>query len=215
MDLVIDRFSDEFTFLEYSFYYKAGLIYHPGRDSEALCMAVMEKLTGREKILEIGTGSGCIAITIKKNFPESYVVAADISQDSIDCTAQNMAKNRQDLDLLVISDMLSGIQKLPFDVMVGCLPFMSSAEYDSMTEEKKEESRPRNAFDAGASKYHCFDRIAICKEWLSVGGKLFLVVPGNMLDEVNRIYTESGFSITGSDRVGELQSYIVEYRRDQ
>ena len=74
------------------------------------------------KILDIGTGSGCIAITLKKELPEADIYASDISQKALEI-AQKNAKNLDTKVEFIISDLLKNIDFTP-DVIVANLPYV-------------------------------------------------------------------------------------------
>jgi len=88
------------------------------------------------KILDIGTGSGCIAVSLKKNIPTSQVWAMDISAGAIDVAKQNAAKNEVELtflqqDMLQV-DNISGAPQ--FDIIVSNPPYVRESEKAEMSE---------------------------------------------------------------------------------
>lgn len=98
----------------------AGIPYLPGvRLSQRI-------LPPNPVILDIGTGSGCIAITIKKEFPEAKVYASDISKEALKI-AQKNAKNHDVPIVFIISHLLEkvNIKTLPTpDLVVANLPYV-------------------------------------------------------------------------------------------
>lgn len=78
----------------------------PRRETEELVEKTMEyikKLFPNQdiSILDIGTGSGCIPITIKKHFPNSTVSAVDISQDALDVAVDNSLSNNVSINFIL------------------------------------------------------------------------------------------------------------------
>ena len=73
------------------------------------------------RILDLGTGSGCIAITLKKEI-DCHVVASDISEDAIKVALENASYHHVDIDF-VISDIFSNI-KGKFDVIISNPPYI-------------------------------------------------------------------------------------------
>lgn len=73
-------------------------------------------------VVDVGTGSGCIAITLKIEVPEIKIVATDISEDALDVARKNAAKYNVDLELLH-SDLLNDIKIHP-DLVIANLPYV-------------------------------------------------------------------------------------------
>ena len=103
-------------------------------------------------ILDIGTGSGCIAITLKKEI-DCDVVASDISLDAIDVAKRNAINNNVDI-LFVNSDIFSNIDN-KFDVIISNPPYVKETE--SVGEETKYE--PQNALFAKNNGLYFYEEI--------------------------------------------------------
>ena len=82
------------------------------------------------KILDIGTGSGCIAISLKKNVPGSEVTALDISEEALKVASQNAELNNVKIDFIKSDILKAGpeLSKKTFDVVVSNPPYISSHE---------------------------------------------------------------------------------------
>ncbi|GAB5465393.1 MAG: hypothetical protein Kapaf2KO_08290 [Candidatus Kapaibacteriales bacterium] len=83
-------------------------------------------------VLDIGTGTGAIAIRIAKQYPNSLVYAVDISQDAIDLAKRNAAKNRVDNITFLKTDILSKTPSLKYDLIVSNPPYVSIADYKEL-----------------------------------------------------------------------------------
>lgn len=94
----------------------AGKAYLPG------VKPALRKLPQNPIILDVGTGSGCIAITIKKELPEAEVYASDISEDAIKIARKN-AQNHEAPISFIISHLLKNVNITP-DVVVANLPYV-------------------------------------------------------------------------------------------
>ena len=81
------------------------------------------KLPEHPRILDVGTGSGCLAITLKLELPEAEVSAVDVSEDALGIAKKNADFHRTSLHLLIISDLLEKVNFTP-DVIVANLPYV-------------------------------------------------------------------------------------------
>lgn len=107
----------------------------PRPETEELVYWVLDSLKENEnkkniRILDIGTGSGCIPIIIKKQLPETLVYGLDISQDALTLAGQNAAMNAVNIEWLE-ADILDSEQwdKLPdFDIIISNPPYIPHEE---------------------------------------------------------------------------------------
>ena len=101
----------------------------PRFETEQLIEITMEYINDRfdgcVDILDIGTGSGCIAITLKKNI-RCNVDAVDISSDALEVAEYNKKLNNVDINLFK-SDMLSNVSK-KYDVIISNPPYIGREE---------------------------------------------------------------------------------------
>ncbi|MBL8201807.1 MAG: 50S ribosomal protein L3 N(5)-glutamine methyltransferase [Chromatiales bacterium] len=100
------------------------------------------------RILEIGTGSGCIAVALARAFPDSRVVATDISPDALAVAAINVARHAVEKRVeLVQADLFRGL-KGRFDLIVTNPPYVPEADVATFPPEYGHE--PRLALVSGA-----------------------------------------------------------------
>ena len=132
----------------------------PRPETEGIIDVVKE--LNPQEILDIGTGSGCIAITLKAELPETKVHACDISEAALEVAAQNATRLDIDLDELVISDLTANINLENIDVIVANLPYVNP-DWDFLSPEiKKEPETALYADDNGLSLIkRLFDELAI------------------------------------------------------
>ncbi|MBR6168651.1 peptide chain release factor N(5)-glutamine methyltransferase [Candidatus Saccharibacteria bacterium] len=94
----------------------------PRPETEAL-IEVARRLA-RASILDVGTGSGCIAITLAKELPGVMVTAVDISDKALDIARENALKHQAKVDFRH-SDLLSGLDNVEkYDLIVANLPYV-------------------------------------------------------------------------------------------
>lgn len=119
---------EEKEFYGRKFWTRPGVLI-PRPETEALIELVKElKLPPRPRFLEVGTGSGCIAITLALEFPQSYVLATDISETALDTAEQNDVIHEGRIEL-VLSDLLNDVdldfKDEHYDVVVANLPYVN------------------------------------------------------------------------------------------
>ena len=93
-----------------------------------------------KRILDIGTGSGCIAVACALAFPDAIVDAADVSQDALAVTAINIERYQlQSRVQAVQSDVFSALTGRRYDLIVSNPPYVSHAEMAELPEEYRRE----------------------------------------------------------------------------
>lgn len=98
------------------------------------------KLPQNLTIIDVGTGSGCIAITLKLELPEAKIIATDISKDALMVAKDNAKRFKADVEFLQ-SDLLDGVSIKP-DLIVANLPYVDKdwewLDTDSLSHEPGE-----------------------------------------------------------------------------
>ncbi len=119
---------------------KAGVLI-PRMETEHLVELILDKHSDKKKIsvLDIGTGSGCIAIALKKNQPEWNVTATDISQYALNQANINARLN--DVEIEFIKDDIFNSQAFSsdqqFDIVISNPPYILYDEKEGLDEEVK------------------------------------------------------------------------------
>lgn len=107
----------------------------PRPETEELVSKIIlsEKENPSLHILDIGTGSGCIAIALKKHLPHAQVTAIDISEQALEVAKRNAIKNNVDIDF-VLHDIFDdkNIPLASFDLVVSNPPYVTEQEKEDM-----------------------------------------------------------------------------------
>ena len=141
------------------------------------------------KVLDIGTGSGAIALALAKNRPDWSVTATDISQDALDLATENA--KRQDLNLSFIkSDCFSEISA-KYDIIVSNPPYISRADEVEVGLNVLH-SEPHLALFADEDGLAIYRRIAEdSKDYLNDGGKIYLEIGYKQGQSVPALFMEN------------------------
>ena len=141
------------------------------------------------KVLDIGTGSGAIALALAKNRPDWSVTAADISQDALELATENA--KRQDLDLTFIrTDCFSEISS-KYDIIVSNPPYISREDQEEVGLNVLH-SEPHLALFADEDGLAIYRRIAEdSKDYLNDGGKIYLEIGYKQGQSVPALFMEN------------------------
>lgn len=148
-----------------------------------------EKVT---QILDLCTGSGCLAILAAYAFPGSRVDATDLSPDALEVAKQNVEMHGlSDQINLIQSDVFSGLPARKYDVIISNPPYVDLQDLNSMPAEYHRE--PRMALEAGEDGLTIVHQIlAETKTYLNSGGILIVEV-GNSAAALVKAYADLPF----------------------
>ena len=119
----------------------------PRPETEFLIELIKNKSDNPKKILDVGTGTGCIALMLKKLYPESTVDACDISFEALDLAKENSEINNLEINLFQ-SDLLNDVEEVDYDVIVANLPYIPTNTLSSL-ESEVVDYEPLVALDGG------------------------------------------------------------------
>jgi release factor glutamine methyltransferase len=156
----------------------------PRRDTEELVKIVLEQdgahpLPDRPRVLELGTGSGCVAITLALVLPEAEVTATDISAAALAVAGRNARRHGvDDRVTLVLGDLFKPIAlhaaERPFDLIVSNPPYIPAGKIDAMGRAVAA-NEPHLALDGGDDGLGFHRRIiAEASRYLAPGGRIYL-----------------------------------------
>lgn len=146
------------------------------------------------KILDIGTGSGCIAISLAKNLPNAKVSALDISEEALNVAKNNAAMNQVKVDF-VQADILT-IEKLStnFDIIVSNPPYVRETEKARMQQNVLSNEPHLALFIKDENPLLFYDKIAeLAKKHLTKNGVLYFEINQYLGMETVDLLESKGF----------------------
>ncbi|TCW36500.1 release factor glutamine methyltransferase [Thermohydrogenium kirishiense] len=180
----------------------------PRNDTEILVEEVLKRLKSGDTVLDIGTGSGAIAVSIAK-YKDVKVYAVDISDGALKVAKENADINGvSDKVIFIKSDLFSSIpDDIRYDLIVSNPPYIRSNEINELQEEVKRE--PKIALDGGEDGLTFYRRIVKDSvNYIKFGGIIAFEVGFDQAWDVKDILVDDGYSdievvkdLQGIDRV--------------
>ena len=169
----------------------------PRPDTETVIEEVLDLLSDRsrvERILDLGVGSGCLLLSLLREFPAAHGVGVDISDGAVGATLSNAREfGLEDRVEGLVGNWFEGVTGR-FDLIVSNPPYIRSADIQALDREVRDHD-PMRALDGGADGFDCY-RIIIpaAKQALKPGGFLALEVGEGQASEVSSFCVREGFS---------------------
>jgi release factor glutamine methyltransferase len=165
----------------------------PRPETEIVVERCLELLTGTERprILDVGTGSGAIALALANEVPAASVTGLDVSPDALALAAENAERNGLAGRIaLVVGDFRSGLPAGPFDLVVSNPPYVAEEELAAGQPEVRD-WEPRTALVGGIGEVEAI--AAASARVLHPGGWLVLEAAEQRADETAEAVRRCGF----------------------
>lgn len=129
------------------------------------------------RLLDIGTGSGCIAVSLARQNPEWQVDAWDISPEAVGMALQNATENRVNVDVRCVDLFAAELPRGSYDIIVSNPPYITPSEKADMEKLVLEHEPHLALFVPEDNPLLFYTRIAVKgQEWLAEGGKLYFEI---------------------------------------
>jgi len=165
------------------------------------------------QLLDIGTGSGCIAVSLAKHLPNAVITAVDNSQDALQMAYGNAQAHQVDISF----DKLDALKPWPtkyvnsFDVIVSNPPYVSFAEYKKLPPEIRD-FEPKESLLGGNDGLEFYRKISnILPSLLKPNAHVFFEIGERQASSVKNIFADSGFpsiqivnDLAGKNRVVKM-----------
>lgn len=138
------------------------------------------------RIMDVGTGSGCIALALAKELPQAKIIATDISPAALEVARANAARHQLESRIeFREADLLAGLPANTFDFIVSNPPYIGESEADTVQLEVRK-YEPRHAVFAGPTGTEVIARlIPQAQAALKPGGWLILEISGTIAEKVS------------------------------
>jgi release factor glutamine methyltransferase len=169
----------------------------PRQETEILVETIIKQYDQNDalRILDIGTGSGNITISLAKNLDNSFITALDISEDALKTASENALLNcvNQRTEFIKLDFLAEELNKNDFDIIVSNPPYVSIDEFETLRPELKE-YEPKIALTDYNSGLLFYDFISAKSNYLlKPGGQLFFELGKGQFSIVNEIMTKNNF----------------------
>ena len=164
----------------------------PRHDTETLVTEALLHMPGAGSVLDIGTGSGCIAVALARQLPHARVAAIDISEAALVVARRNADRNGVIVEFLAGS-LLEPVAGRSFDLIVSNPPYIPSADIAGLEPEVREHE-PLGALDGGRDGLDVYrSLIPAALACLNPGGWLLVEVGIGQATAVSDIFKQNGF----------------------
>ena len=174
----------------------------PRPETEILAEQAVKTVEEGDKVLDLCTGSGCLAVAIAKNCAQKHVkvTASDVSDAALMLAKENAALNGAEVNF-VQSDLFSKIHGR-FNLIVCNPPYIRTDELSSLQREVRD-YEPRIALDGGEDGLEVYRRIAKeISRYIARGGMLMLEVGEGQAEEVLKMFEKRDYAMVVKDFSG-------------
>ena len=181
-------------FMGLTFYVNEDVLI-PRQDTETLVEQVLAHHRDKKiKILDMCTGSGCIAVSLKKLGGYADVTGADLSPEALAVARRNgEAICGADGPVFVQSDLFAAVDGV-YDVIASNPPYIPSQVIEGLEPEVRD-YEPRGALDGGADGLIFYRRLAAeCREHLTDGGSVYFEIGCEQAADVTGFLADAGYS---------------------
>ncbi len=195
-------------FYELPFTVKSGVLI-PRQETELLVDTIIkEQKTPPLRILDIGTGSGCIAISLKKHIPEANLVAIDISEKALNIARKNAELNKTEISFYCADIFNPNLDLGKFDLIVSNPPYVMEKEKEYMEQNVLAYEPHLALFVPNIDPLKYYKRISsFAKENLNTNGSLWTEINEALGMDTKDVFQENGFNaiklfndLNGKDR---------------
>jgi release factor glutamine methyltransferase len=181
----------------------------PRPETELLVREVLKIKINAPRILDVGTGSGCIAITLNLEIPNSKVYAIDVSQNALNTANANSKKLGVNVSFILHDFLNDSLQLETVDLIVSNPPYVRNSEKEMMKSNVLNYEPHQALFVSDRDPLIFYKAIASkSKTLLNTSGKVVVEINENFGNEVKDLFESNGFKevkiikdLDGKDRI--------------
>jgi release factor glutamine methyltransferase len=189
----------------------------PRPETEELVFEAIQflKNNGSKKVIDIGTGSGCIPISIKKNIEAANIISLDISEAALDIAKKNAILNNVHIDFRQI-DFLNedDYEELgEFDLIISNPPYIPEQEEQIMDKNVTLHEPHIALFVPQQQPLLFYEKIlSFAEKHLAANGKIMLEIHEDLANETAALFTEKNYSVEiKKDMQGKDRMLIIAF----
>jgi len=169
----------------------------PRADTEVLVEEALARVAGAARVLDVGTGSGAIAIALAHDKPEIQVTALDCSESALEVARGNARRNGVADRVMCLAGDLEALPAGPFEMIVSNPPYIPTKDWQGLMPEVRDHE-PRLALDGGGDGLDAYRQLArqACRI-LVPGGWLLVEVGIDQAKEVSTLFKAAGLKEIG------------------
>lgn len=199
----------ETEFYGYKFFVDSAVLI-PRPETEYLVEKIIKENPELSSVIDIGTGSGVIAISLKKELPNSIITATDISVKALEIAKINAVENKAEIKF-ILSNLYENVNNR-FDVIVSNPPYIPIEEYRELSSEVKD-FEPESALLTTEEGLLYYKRLLKdAKKHLNPNGTIYFEIGHDQSDRIKKIAEKMGFSdietvkdLNGFDRIMRIK----------
>jgi len=183
----------ETEFLGLKFFVNESVLIPRSETEELVDKIIKENRNSKLKILEIGTGSGCIAVSLKKFLRNCEVDAFDISNLAIEMAKKNAILNEVEINFFE-QNIFSFDSEKKYDLIVSNPPYVCDSEKFLMNANVLNFEPPIAIFVPDDSSLIFYEKIAFLgKKNLARNGRIYLEINENLFEETKNVFAKNGY----------------------
>jgi release factor glutamine methyltransferase len=190
----------------------------PRPETEELVQLAIDSITSKNKktVLDIGTGSGCIPISIKKECAAAMLTAIDVSPAALEIAKENAAQHQTNIDFILMDFLEEKNWELleQFDLIISNPPYIPIAEKEWLDNNVTEYEPDLALFVDNESPLIFYEKIArLAKTHLADAGHIFMETHWQFAYEVAALFIEQGFDASVVKDFFEKERIVIATRR--